>query len=390
MNIFIYLILFFCAPAIASFYHTPELTVLARYQFLGFFISSMGTAHFAKIFHDMKVKQRTIATFTALCISGVIGVTLAFLGFSYWGIATQNICYIVVTTSFFWYFSKWRPSLNLDFGPIREMFGFSCKLLVTNIFTHVNNNVFSVILGKFYSGQAVGFYNQGNKWTTMGQNLITGMVNSVAQPVLAQVKEDEERQFRVFRKMFQFTGLVAFPVMLGLSVIAEELITILITEKWIESAQILQILCLGGAFLPLANLYGNLLISRGKSDVYMWNTVVLGLLQLVMLVLIYPYGIQTMLYVYVTLNISWLLVWHIFAKREIKLQSSLLFLDVMACFVAAAVMALVASTLTGDIENIYGRFGAKIVVSVLAYPLLIMLTPQRRVLVEMLDYIRKR
>ena len=115
----LYVLLFCCAPFIAGFYHTPELTALARYQFVGFFVSSLGTAHFAKLFHDMKVKQRTIATFTALCSSGVIGVTLAFLGFSYWGIATQNICYIVITTAFFWYFSGWRPTLHIDFAPVR-------------------------------------------------------------------------------------------------------------------------------------------------------------------------------------------------------------------------------------------------------------------------------
>lgn len=385
----LYLLLFASAPWIADFYDTPELTPLARYQFLGFFISSMSTAHYAKLFHDMKVKQRTIATFTALCLSGVIGVTLAFLGFSYWGIATQNICYILVTTCFFWYFSGWRPTLHFDFGPIREMFGFSCKLLVTNIFTHINNNVFSVILGRFFNGQTVGYYNQGNKWTTMGQNLITGMVNSVAQPVLAQVNEDGERQFHVFRRMFQFTALVAFPVMLGLSAVSEELITILITEKWLESAHILRILCIGGAFVPIAQLYGQLLISRGCSSVYMSSTVALGLLQLVMMVLLYPYGIRTMLYVYVALNIAWLLVWHTFARRQVQLQSLPLLLDLVQ-YAGAALLMLGVLSLMPEIDNLYLRFVAKVALAVVVYPVFILLTAQRTVLKEAITYLLRR
>lgn len=363
----LYILLFICAPYIADFYHTPELTALARYQFIGFFISSLGTAHFAKMFREMKVKQRTIATFTALCVSGVIGVTLAFLGFSYWGIATQNISYIIITTSFFWYFSGWRPTLNWDFTPIREMFGFSCKLLATNIFTHVNNNVFSVILGKFYNGQTVGYYNQGNKWTTMGQNLITGMVNSVAQPVLAQVKEDTDRQCRVFRKMLQFTALVAFPVMFGLSAVSEELITILITEKWLESARILSILCIGGAFLPITNLYANLLISKGKSNVYMWNTILLSLLQLVLLIVLYPYGLQTMLFAYVALNICWLLVWHYFVQREIDLSVFRALGDIFPFLLASALVMCGVVLFCSYISDIYLRFAGKVALAALLY-----------------------
>lgn len=363
----LYICLFFAAPWIADFYHTPALVPLARYSFLGFFISSFGTAHFAKLFREMKVKQRTIATFTALCISGVTGITLAFLGFSYWGIATQNLCYILITTSFFWYFSKWRPTFSFDFSPIKEMFGFSFKLLATNIFNHINNNVFSVILGKFYDEKAVGFYNQGNKWNTMGHNLITGMINSVAQPVLAQVKDDQERQLRIFQKMLCFTAFVAFPVMFGLSIISGELITILITDKWLESAEILSILCIGGAFLPITNLYSNLAISKGKSDLYLYNTVAVSVLQLCALLALYPLGIHTMLYAYVSINILWLLVWHGFVKRTIHYAYFQAFKDIIGYLVGAVVVMMVANYLGNLMDNIYLRIGAKILLAALFY-----------------------
>ena len=363
----IYLILFFCAPLIADFYHTPELTPLARYVFIGFVISSLGTAHFAKLFKEMKVKQRTIATFTALCISGIVGVTLAYMGFSYWGIATQNICYILVTTCFFWYYSGWRPTLKLDFGPIREMIGFSSKILATNIFNHINNNVFSVILGRFYNEHAVGYYNQGNKWNTMGHNLITGMVNTVAQPVLVEVKDDKERQLRVFRKMLRFTAFVCFPVMFGLSLISSELIVILITEKWLQSAQILSILCIGGAFLPMTNLCSNLVISKGKSNIFLWNTVCVSLLQLAAMIALCPFGIEVMLYVYVGINILWMLVWHHFVNRELNYPLYLALLDIANYLITAAVVMIAVGFATQCIENIYLRIGAKIIMAATLY-----------------------
>ena len=138
-------------------------------------------------------------------------------------------------------------------------------MLATNIFNHLNNNIFSIILGKFYSEREVGFYNQANKWNYMGHSLVSGMINGVAQPVLVQVANEKERQLRVFRKMMRFTAFISFPAMFGLSLIAPELITIAITDKWMESARILQLLCISGAFIPITALCSNLVISKGKS-----------------------------------------------------------------------------------------------------------------------------
>ena len=207
-GLFMYLLLFACAPLIARFFETPELTPLARYSFLGFLISSTGVAHSAYLFRSLKVKQRAMASVFGLLLSGTTGVTLAYLGFAYWGIATQSLVYVATTTGCYWYFSSWRPTFRIDFSPLKDMFLFSSKLLVTNIFHHIHNNIFSVILGKFYALTDVGNFNQANKWNYMGHSLINGMITGVAQPVLAQVTDDKERQLRVFLQMMRFTCFV--------------------------------------------------------------------------------------------------------------------------------------------------------------------------------------
>ena len=154
----LYWILFFCAPLIADFYNQPELIPLARYSFLGFFIASLGVIPGAYVFRNLMVKQKALATVLALIFSGTTGVLLAYNGFSYWGIATQSIVYISVLNIYLWYKCPWHPTLKWNFTPVREMLGFSSKLLFTNIFNHVNNNIFSIILGRYYSEKEVGQY----------------------------------------------------------------------------------------------------------------------------------------------------------------------------------------------------------------------------------------
>lgn len=356
----LYTLLYFTAPLIADFYNTPVLVPLSRVSFLGFFIASTCIAPRAYLFKHLKVKENTIISITSLILSGITGITLAANGFSYWGIALQNITFVSTTSILNFYFSRWRPSLQVNFRPIKEMIGFSSKIIITNVFNIINNNLFTVLLGKFYSEREVGNFTQANKWNSMGHTLITGMISGIAQPILKSVGDDNKRQLAVFRKLLRFTAFISFPAMFGLSLIAKEFIQIAITGKWLPAAGILQILCVWGAFIPITNLFSNLIISRGHSSVYMWNTICLSVLQLIALYASYPYGLTWMLLIFVFINISWIGVWLFFAKKEIALTLKAMLADILPYFLLSGILVTTASCLTAAIGNIYLCITAKI------------------------------
>jgi O-antigen/teichoic acid export membrane protein len=223
----------------------------------------------------------------------------------------------------------------------------------------------------------------------MGHSLISGMIHGVAQPVFTQITDDKERQLRVFRKMMRFTAFVSFPAMFGLSLIASELITIAITDKWIESAQILSLLCISGAFIPITNLCSNLVISKGKSNIYMWNAIALGLLQLLVMCLIHSYGIHTMVTTYVCINICWFMVWHHFVHKEIRYKFIHLLMDILPfLFISAGVM-IATHYLTSSIIDIYLRFICKIVTAGILY-ILMMWISGAQTFKESLQYLKKK
>ncbi|WP_281644696.1 lipopolysaccharide biosynthesis protein [Bacteroides zoogleoformans] len=360
-GITLYVLLFFAAPLIADFYETPELVPLSRLSFLGFVISSLSIAPRAYLFRNLKIKETTVVSLSALCVSGVVGIILAANGFAYWGIALQSIAFVTMVTILNFYFSRWRPTLQLDFTPIREMIGFSSKMIVTNIFTIINNNLLSVLLGRFYSEREVGNFTQANKWNGMGHNTITGMINGIAQPVFTRVTDDKPRQLAVFRKLLRFTAFVSFPAMFGLSLIARELIVIAVTEKWLGSVYIMQILCIWGAFIPVINLFSNLVISRGHSSIYMRNTICLSVLQLVAVCAMYPFGLEWMLRVFVGINIGWLFVWFGFVRREIGLKAGDMLKDLSPYLLLSAALVTAACYIARPIENLYLSLITKVV-----------------------------
>ena len=362
-----YLLLFVCAPLIASFYDEPELTALTRYVSLSFVISSLTTAPRAFMFRNMMVRETSIMTIVSLAISGIVAIIMAWCGMAYWGIATQNLVYILLIAILSYRFTGWRPSMDIDFGPVRKMLGFSSRLIITNVFSIINNNVFAVILGKLYIASDVGNYTQANKWNTMGSSLISNMIGGVAQPVFRQVDDDAARRKAVLRKMLRFTALVTFPLMLGLALVAKEFIVILITEKWLESATIMQMLCVAGAFAPISWLFSNLIISRGHSSRYMWSTILQCLAGLAVALLMAPRGIHAMVGAYVVVAVLWTVVWQRLAHKETGLRVMEFLRDISPYLLLSAILCIMAHFVAGGIANIYLRFLAKVVLVAVPY-----------------------
>ena len=364
----LYVILFLAAPLIGEYYHTPRVVPLCRYAFLSIVIASFGTAQSAYLFKHLRAKQQAEAGALAVILSSMTGVGMAFAGMAYWSLATQGLVYVGINTLLQWHFSPWRPSIHgITFAPVRRMFRFSCKILATTIMTHVNNNVLNILLGHYFTPRDTGNYNQAYQWNTKCYSLVQSMVAQVAQPVLVSLNGEEDRQKDVFRKMMRFTAFITFPLLFGFGLVAKEFIVTAIGEKWLASAQLIQILCLSGATMPLSTLFSNMIISKGRSGTFFWCTFTLGLVQIATMIMIWPMGIRTMVIAYTLLNTSWLLVWLFFVRRLIGYGYWMFFCDVMPFALAAAGVMVVAYVATMPLSNLIALLISRFIIAVVLY-----------------------
>lgn len=387
----IYVVLFFEAPLIAWFFHEPELLWLSRFVFLSFFISSMGIAHSALLTKRLMVREKTITGFIALVLSGAAGVWMAFRGMGYWALAWQSLLYISIVNLCRYYFTwhLWRPSLSFDFGPIRQMFPFSVKILITSIVNTINTNVLTFLFGNLFPMRAVGNYTQAMKWNTMAHSTISGTMEQVAQPVLAETSGDGPGERRVFRKMMRFGAFLSFPALFGMALVAHEFILVALGPKWAESAQLMQILCISGAFMPFYILYQNLAIAAGRSDIYMWCNLAQIAVQIGIIVALHGLGMRAMVIAYALSVVLWLGVWQRVARRLAGLRLRETLADVMPFMLAAAAVMGLAWLLTSWIENLYWLLTARIVVAAGLYFLMMKLF-RVEMLDECLNFIRKK
>ena len=394
----LYVLLFFLAPFIADFYHIPSLTSLARYAFLSIVFASFGTAQSAWLFKNLHAKQQAKAGMMAVLISSSVAVVMAYMGFAYWALATQTNLYILLCTLLYWHYSPWRPTVaaaqrskfktqsskaatqrsrifNFQFSifnfevlrPALRMFRFSVKLLISQVLTDINNNVLNILLGRFYGRHDTGNYNQAFQWSTKGSNIIQSMVQQVAQPVLVSIDNEHERQLHVLRKMMRFAAFLSFPLLFGLSLVSHEFIVTLLGEKWAQSAHYLRLLAIASAFLPLSTLLANVVITKGRSNIFMYVNLALAICQTAAMLTIYHFKVScfkflepfstllntstsylstlnsqllTMVLAFVALTILWFFVWAYFARRLAGYRFTMLLRDVLPFLLSAAAVML--------------------------------------------------
>ena len=259
------------------------------------------------------------------------------------------------------------------------MFRFSVKLLISQVLTDINNNVLNILLGRFYGRHDTGNYNQAFQWSTKGSNIIQSMVQQVAQPVLVSIDNEHERQLHVLRKMMRFAAFLSFPLLFGLSLVSHEFIVTLLGEKWAQSAHYLRLLAVASAFLPLSTLLANVVITKGRSNIFMYVNLALAICQTAAMLTIYHFKVScfellepfstllntstsylstlnsqllTMVLAFVALTILWFFVWAYFARRLAGYRFTMLLRDVLPFLLTAAAVMLTTGFATSLIPSL--------------------------------------
>ncbi len=392
VSVVLYTILWFCAPLIAAFFHQPVLVDVSRFVFLAFLISSLGIAHAAYMSKNMMNREIAIINLIALLCSGATGIILAFNGYAYWSLAWQQVIYITVLNIGRYYFVKWKPIFKIDFGPVKRMFGFAFNILFTNIINTLSGQILTFIFGRFFPITQVGNFTQANKWNTQANTFVSGTLTQVVQTVLVSVNDDKERQKRVFRKMIRFTAFVAFPVMLGLALVANEFVIVVLGNKWLDCIPLLQVLCMAGAFIPFYTVYQHLAIGCNRGDLYLWCNVGQIVLQIGLILLCYYFFSQSIIVVvtvYSIFMVLWLAAWQVAAKHLINLKWSEAFLDIVPFLLITVVVFTITYFATLFIHNNVLLLITKVILGAALY-IIVMKLAKVKIFDECWQFLRKK
>lgn len=296
LSLLLYSVLFFIAPQISRFFDAPILAPITKVMGFVLIINAFGIVQKTLLIKEVDFKTQTKISLSASLISGVIGISMALKDFGVWSLVGQQVSRQICTSILLWVFNTWRPSLEFSLKSFQELFGFGSKLLLSSLIDTLYRNIYYLIIGKFYSTQQLGFYTRADQFNQIFSSNLTAVVQKVSYPILCRIQNDEERLKRAYQRIIKSTMLVAFACMFGLIAIAKPLVMILIGEKWLPSVSYLQILCLAGVLYPLHALNLNILLVKGRSDLFLKLEIIKKGVAIIPIYLGIFHGIEVMLW----------------------------------------------------------------------------------------------
>lgn len=269
ISILLYGALFVCAPWISLFFERPELTDLLRVMGLILILQALSITQVTILTKRIDFKTKTKASIISAISSGIVGIAMAFAGFGVWALAGQQLSRQLVYTVCLWFFNRWWPSMKLSRTSFRYMWGFGWKMVLSGLLNNIWNQLYQVVVGKWYSPATLGQYTQSRDYANLFSSNFTLIIQRVTYPALSELQNEKERLVAAYRKTIKMSMFITAVSMFSLGAVAEPLIFTLIGEKWVQAASFLPLICISMSLYPLHALNLNMLQVQGRSDIFL-------------------------------------------------------------------------------------------------------------------------
>lgn len=291
-----YALLFAAAPFISHFYGEPRLILLTRVIGLVVIPTSFQCIQLVDLSRNLNFKTRFMATLPANLLSAVIAIYLAISGMGVWSLATRMLLLPLLATISLWRLNKYRPIRSFSWDSFRELWGFGSKLLASRFINVFFDNIYVIVIAKFFSAASVGAFFFAQKLRDTLLHNLTVSIQNVTYPALATIQEEDDRLKNAYRKIVRMTTYIIAPTMVFLIILARPLFSTFLHERWLMSATYLEIMCISGLIYPLHAINQNLLQVKGRSDLFLYLEIFKKGTVILVLFFTLPNGIMAMVW----------------------------------------------------------------------------------------------
>ena len=288
------LCLFLSASKISSFYNEPILEDIVRANAILLVLNSVNAVQGARLRINLQFKVISFISVVNNVTIGIATIIFAYLGYGVWSLIYPNFLAPFLKFYLYWYYQRWRPSINFSWRIWKEYFSYGSKLLISALLDKFWNNIYPLIIGKFYSAVDLGYYSRARSYASLPAHTFQGVLGSVTFPILCSIQDDDSRLRDAYRNLIRVSGYVVFPMLLGLAALSKPFILVLITDKWADSIPYLTIICFASMLRPIHVLNLNLLQVKGRSDLFLRLEIIKKLISLIILFITIRYSVLIM------------------------------------------------------------------------------------------------
>ena len=269
ISILIYGAIFFGAPLVGAFYDMPDIVVPLRVLALMLFPGALNSVQLAKVSREMDFKKVFYSNMGGILISGAAGIVIALMGGGLWALVAQTMLNIFAACIVMFFTVRLKLRFVCNWHRVKVLFSYGWKLLVSSLLDTLYQDLRSLVIGKKYNSDTLGYYNRGKQFPQFIINAVASTTQSVLLPAMSKQQDDREDLKILTRNSIMISSYIVFPVMAGLAGVATPLISLLLTEKWLPSVPYMQIYCFTLAFYPVHMCNLQAINAMGRSDIFL-------------------------------------------------------------------------------------------------------------------------
>ena len=265
----LYVVIYFSAPYVATFYTQPILVPVLRVLSITLIIGAFNSIQNAFVARNMLFKRLFLSSLGSITISGIIGIITAYNGWGVWALILQQLTSHLMATAILFITVKWRPQLLFSFERVKVLFAYGSKLLASALIDTFYRDLRTLIIGRMYTPEMLGFYNRGQQFPNVIISNIDGSIQSVLLPTLSAHQDNIKKVKEMMRRAIVTSTFFIFPMMIGMAIVAEPLVKIVLTEKWLPTVPFLQLFCITYALMPIHTANLQAINAMGRSDIFL-------------------------------------------------------------------------------------------------------------------------
>jgi O-antigen/teichoic acid export membrane protein len=284
---------------IALLFKTPELAAIIRWLSIVFLVSSLSAVQQALLVREFKFKYLAIRSLTATVVGGIVGVSMAFLGYGVWSLVGQQLAHSLVQIFLLWRVSQWRPAIEFSNRHLKDLVSYGANIVGINLAEFVNRNADNFLIGFYLGPIALGYYALAYKLFSTLLRLFVSITGRVVFSSFSAIQASKERMRKAFYSATQMTSLITFPMFSGLAVIAPYLIVLVFGQQWQASVPVIQLLALVGILETVYLYNANVMLAMGKPSWKLKLNLINALINLVAFAIAVRWGIVAVAAAYV-------------------------------------------------------------------------------------------
>jgi O-antigen/teichoic acid export membrane protein len=296
VSFIIYSVVYILSPFIAEFYNQPELEYITKWYCIIFITNAFSSIHYTRLTKNMEFKKELTITIPSLILSSTVGVLMAYNGFGIWSLVVSSILQSTTVGIQLWFRSDWKPIFKFNKEKFYFHFKYGYKLTLSGILDAFFNNIYVLIIGKYFAAIQVGFFNRADSLKQLPVNNISSVLNKITFPLFAKIQDDNERLKEMNKKIMQMVLYFVAPTLLIMAALGEPLFRLLFTDKWLPAVPYFQILCWGGILYPIHAYNLNILKVKGRSDLFLRLEIFKKVIVIITIISSISFGIIGLLY----------------------------------------------------------------------------------------------